>query len=123
MKPQSLRALVASSDQRWRAKYVNALLNAGCDVHTATDGFQGLNLLRCQVYDLVLMDDSVNDLEPVEFSFNVREVAANNPVLMVAGNDVGRFGRAWSRCNVFFAGAKPQVLNLIQKAVLCARLN
>jgi len=114
---RTLRALIATADKRWRDRFALAFMSQGCDIHTASDGFQALDLLLKHEYDFIVVDDSFSDVGPIEFSLNVRDLARNTPHMLVGGNGLARFRRVWRHCNVFFAGPKDHVLERISEAI------
>lgn len=111
------RALVATADLGWRERCARAFLGEGWDVHTTSEGEQVLNLLRRHMYDLVVVDESFSDMGLVEFSMNVRDIASNQPMTLIGGNNVSKFQHVWRHCNVFFAGPKDQVLEIIKQSM------
>lgn len=118
-----LTALVVAGDRAWGCQCVDRLLAAGCDVHTASDGLRGIDLLRKLRYDLIVVDDALGDVSPLEFTLNFRELTSNVPVYIVAGgclDDLPELGRF---CPVFFAGSRTEVLARFDAAVERAAAN
>jgi CheY-like chemotaxis protein len=123
MESSSLTALVVTGDRRWRGQCVDRLLTAGCDVHTASDGLRGINLLRKQIYDLVVVDDSLKDVSPLEFTLNLRELTANAPVYIIAGVHLENLPQLWRFCRIFFVGSPDDALARIDAAIERATLS
>ena len=117
MQEDNLTVLVATADADWQRQCEIVLVKRGCLVHTACDGFEALGMLCRHVYDCVVVDDSLSDVGPIELSLNVRDLAPNEPLMLVGGDDLTRFGRVWRLCNVYYAGPKAQVLEAIPAAL------
>ncbi len=117
MNGSRLTALVVTGDRRWGCQCVDRLLAAGCDVHTASDGLRGIDLLRKQRYDLIVVDDALSDVSPLEFTLNLRELVPNAPVYIVAGDQVDRLPGPQRVCETFFAGVRTDALTCIEAAV------
>ena len=117
MERNTLTALVVTGDRRWGGQCVDRLLAAGCDVHTASDGLRGINLLRKQIYDLVVVDDSLDDVSPLEFSLNLRELTPNTPVYIIAGIRLENAPQLWRYCRIFFVGSPDGALAQIDAAI------
>lgn len=111
------KALVATGDLNWRERCTRALLGVGWDVHTASEGEQVLDLLRRHRYDFVVVDESFSDMGLVEFSMNVRDIAPNRPMTLIGGSNVARLQRVCRHCNIYFAGPREEVLDVIRQAM------
>jgi DNA-binding NtrC family response regulator len=112
-----LRALVVSQELRWKLEYTKTLLTEKCDVHTAARGFDALDLLRKSVYDLVVVDESLDYLGLVEFALNLRDLLEHLPVTMVAGENLRHFDRIWQKCNVYYVGDPANLLRHLPGAI------
>jgi len=117
MDNQNHKALVATADSGWLERCTRAFIGEGWNVHVASAGQEALDLLRKHLFDFVVVDESFSDMGLVEFSLNVRDIASNRPVTLVGGNNLSRLQRVWRRCDVYFAGPKDQVLDIIRQTV------
>lgn len=86
-----LLVLLVSDDTRWRSACADICLARHCNVHTASSGFQGLDNLRKHRYDVVILDDSINDLSPFEFHLHLQDLTSNEPAVLVAGSETQTF--------------------------------
>lgn len=111
------RALVVTVDKRWRDHCVNTLINAGCEVDTASKAAAAFDLCQKVPFDLVLLDDSLPDYGPIETVLTVRDVAQHDPALFVGGDKMDRFHRFWERTHVTFAGEKGQIPGQVMSAL------
>lgn len=109
--------LVVTADDRWKDSCTRAFIRKGCVVTTVKDGQQALDILQRHSFDIVADDDSYPDMGPLEFTFNVRDVAANEPVILLGGTDLEQFEYVWTRWKVFFAGPKQEVIAIIPASV------
>ncbi len=115
MNGQSTRALVACGNQFRRAQFANVLLQAGWNVHTVSAGAQMLDLLRKQRYALTLLDDSLEELAPIEGALYVRDLAPNAPDIIIAGNSTERHQQVWARAGVRLSAQADEVLRQLPK--------
>ncbi len=76
--------LLASADAAWRMACSERLLNSGCDVHTAINGYRAMDDLRKHQYDLIVFDDSMPDFSILELHLNVCDLARNAPRQIIA---------------------------------------
>lgn len=117
MEKQNSKALVATADKGWREPCAWAFMGEGFDVHTASDWFQALDLVRKQEYDVIVVDDSFSEVGLIEFSLSIHDLAANQPRILVGGSDLSRFQRIWKHCHVYFAGPKGEVLQVLKQII------
>ena len=113
----SLKALVASADGDWRTLFADTLMGRGCDVHTTSDGMEGVDLIHKHDYDIVVVDETLAQMSHVEFVLNVRDIASKMPVAIVTGKAVEKHAKLWQHCGVFFAGNRPAGARKIEEAV------
>lgn len=116
-----VKALVATENKPWRSAFVEALYDEGCDLHTASSGFEALDLLRKNTYDLILIDDSFSDVGVLELCLNLRDLVNEMPLVMVSGEDLGKYVPFWRRFGLFFVGRRTAVLRNVPNAVERAR--
>lgn len=110
-------ALVATSQAQWRRRCAERLLEHGCDIHTASNGFRGLDLLRKHIYDIIVVDDSFSDISPLEFSLTATELAPNVPLTLVAGHRIAKLQPILNRRDVYASGSRDEVLDRLGDAV------
>ncbi|MBI2434982.1 MAG: response regulator [Candidatus Hydrogenedentes bacterium] len=116
-----VKALVAGENKPWRSAFIEALYDEGCDLHTATSGFEALELLRKEPYSVVIIDDSLSDVGALELCLNLRDLVNEMPVVMVAGEDLAKYVPFWRRVGLFFVGRRTTVLRNVGHAVERAR--
>ncbi len=118
---RTLSVLVVTADEQWQGRCAQAFLDRACQVIKARSGLQALVSLRKSSFDIVIADDSCFDMEPIEFTLNVRELAVNEPMLLLGGRELERFAYVWRRWQVFFAGPKEDLLATIPRCIHEAR--
>lgn len=109
--------LVAASQTEWRRRFSERLLDEGCDIHTASSGFRGLDLLRKHLYDIIVVDDSFSDISALEFSLTAADLAPNAPLTLVAGSRIAKMRPVLDRRAVYFSGPREAVLEQLSAAV------
>lgn len=114
-------ALVAAHDEDWRTLFRETLERNGCVVFSTGDGLEGMQLMKERVYDIVVVDESLDGAGQVEFVLSIRDLAPTNPVVLVAGSNVERFDRVWQQRDVSFAAARSCIAKKIPDAVRAAR--
>jgi len=114
---QRIRTLTVSEDDDWRSLFARALLEMGCEVHTASDGMEATDLVRKHSYDLLLVDREVGQMGQIEFILNVRDVAPRMPLVVVCGSKAGWQRAFWARCNVFSVSSRAEVAADLARAV------
>jgi CheY-like chemotaxis protein len=117
MATPSLKALIVSANPQWRTLYSRTFMEERCEVLAAATGFNGLEHVQRELFDFILVDESLRDMGPIEFTLNVRDVAPNEPCILVAGDSLERFRRVWNRCGVFLSGTRGEVLGAIPDAI------
>ena len=118
---RKLKALLATADDDWRVVFADELIGKGCDVHTASSGLEAIDLVRKHRYDLVVVDQSLDDDGEVELVFNLRDLSADMPIVVLSGAHVEQRQRIWQRCGVFFAGPRARAMRKMGEAVEAAR--
>lgn len=116
-----LKALVATGNDDWEAMFAEGLIQNGCDVHTSSHCLEAIDLLRKHRYDVVLVDEDLEDGNQVEFLFNLRDMVPSMPVVLASGSSAHKRQKLWRLCNVFFAGSRTRVAGKIAEAVHKAR--
>lgn len=96
-------------------------MGSGIDVHTASRGRTAIDLLHKHTYEYIVVDDSLEDMSVLELSLYVPELAANQPVLMVACPDEALFKNVWNRCHAHIAGTRSRILQALTEYLSEAR--
>jgi hypothetical protein len=112
-----VRVLIATADGAVKERCRTALKSSGCVVEYSAGGFAMLGLLRRGRYDVVAMDDSLEDMGLVELLLNIEEIAANDPTIVTGGHELWRFRRVFDRCNVTLSGPPEEVPEMVATAV------
>jgi len=61
-----------------------ALEGLGYDCHTAQDGYQGLEKINSNRFDVVLSDIEMSNIDSLEFLKRIKELDPDLPVVMVS---------------------------------------
>ncbi len=96
-------ALIACCHQKRKEQYTKSALNEGWDVHTVSRGTDAFDLLHKRRYDLIVMDESIDDQSPVEFSLSAADIATNHPAIVVAAKRFTPVKALWDECRVIHA--------------------
>ena len=81
------RALVIDDDPFTLELFLFELKSQGFEVTTASNGSNGLELLRDQDFDVVLTDLNMPDINGIEMVRQSRELRPNTEVIVVTGDD------------------------------------
>lgn len=106
-------ALIVTLDRDWGASCTRRLADLGCKVRQATSGASAIESLQKQVYDLVVVDDTLSDFDPVEFGLSVREVTPNRPQLFVGLRRLSALDHISEPCNIVYVGPRDRMLHEI----------
>lgn len=121
MNESNPKALVATRNPARRRLLANALLDQDCDVHTASRLGDSLDLLRKQRYDIVLVDETLEGMSPLEFTLNLRDLVKPMPVALVAGDFNGHPERLQRQCELYYMGGADELVERVPDAVREAR--
>jgi len=111
------KALVVTAADDWSALFAGELIGKGCDVHTASEAAEAVDLLRKHQYDLMVVDQDVGGMDVVEFVLTVRDIASGEPVLLVSDVPTANKQKVWDRCGVFVAGTRAVVAKRLGEAI------
>ena len=95
-----MKTILAVDDSRSLRQMVTFILNtAGYLVTEAENGFDGLALAKKQIFDVILTDQNMPQMDGLAFIKSLRALPAyeNTPILMLtteAGDDIKEKGRA-----------------------------
>jgi signal transduction histidine kinase len=82
----SANILVIDDDHEVRQVVIDTLLDAGHRVQSAADGASGLDLVRGQGFDLVLLDFAMPGMNGAEVARAIREMRPEQRILFVTGH-------------------------------------
>jgi len=116
-----VKVLVAGENKPWLSAFVEALYDEGCDLHTASTGFETIELMRKHTYDMIVIDDSFTDVGPLELCLNLRDLVNEMPIVLVSGEDLAKYVPFWRRFGLYFVGRRTAVLRNLPGAVDRAR--
>jgi len=80
------KILVVEDDRFFRDIFTDLLTGQGYDVSCASNGQEGLEMLSCQPYDLVVTDLVMPEVDGMEILAKAREIDPSLDVIMVTGN-------------------------------------
>ncbi len=112
------KALVASADKAWQDDCAARFAHSGCDVHIVAAGLDALDLLRRHQYDIIALDNSFPDMNAIEFTLNIKDLAVNGPLTLVGDEEMEKHRCIRRRCNAYFIGPKDCLPAHIYQAVL-----
>lgn len=83
--PAMIRILLAEDDQAMRTYLARALQNAGYDVVSVDRGTEALVLLESEVFDLLLSDIVMPEMDGIELAQRCNEVSPQTKVMFITG--------------------------------------
>ena len=104
---EKLKVLVVDDNEEFCQNISDILELRDYEVITAYDGFKGLEMVRQNGFDLVLMDIRMPAMNGVETFKKVKEIAPDTPVIMVTAFTVEDLIREALREGAFGALKKP----------------
>ncbi len=81
------RVLLVDDDSRVLAALERALMIKGFDISTAECGTQALESIRRRIYDVIVLDIQMPDIDGVEVCRRLRDGGDRTPVLMLTARD------------------------------------
>jgi len=116
-----LRILVVDDSEGFCRSTADILKMRDYEVATAYDGFKALELVKRDVFDLVLMDIKMPIMDGVETFKKIKEMAPDTSVIMMTGYAVEDLIREALREGAFSALNKPldfdEIFKLIERAI------
>ena len=108
---------MVSQDENWLRECAAAAGISPNHVDHATNGVNALKALRANQYDLNTVDDSItdDDIGAVEFCLNIRDLANNQPTVIVGGVDSPQISALKSYLGVEYIGPKEKVPEILQR--------
>ena len=117
---EKLKILVVDDNEEFCLNVTDILELQGYEVVSAHDGFKGLELVKENGFDLVLMDVKMPVMDGVETYKKVKEIAPDTPVIMVTAFAVEELLSEALRQGAYGSLKKPidfdQLLELIKQA-------
>ncbi|VWX51847.1 cell cycle two-component system response regulator CpdR [Novosphingobium sp. 9U] len=80
-----IRILLAEDDQAMRTYLARALQNAGYDVVSVDRGTDALALLEAELFDLLLSDIVMPEMDGIELAQRCNEVSPQTKVMFITG--------------------------------------
>ncbi len=118
---EKLRILVVDDNEEFCQNITDILELRDYEVMTAYDGFKGLELVRQNVFDLVLMDVKMPAMNGVETFKKIKQIVPDMPIIMVTAYAVEELIREALREGAFGFLKKPldfdKLFNLIEQAM------
>ena len=115
-----LRVLVVDDNEEFCKNVTDILELKGYEVMSAYDGFKGLEAVKENGFNLVLMDVKMPVMDGVEAYKKIKEIAADTPVIMVTAFAVEDLIREALQQGAYGSLKKPidfdQLLELIEQA-------
>lgn len=111
------RALIVSSKHDWRNTLIPKLIDPDWDLYIVSRANEGADLLTKKHFDLIVVDDSLRDMDPPEFCLAINDLVSNKPLVLVAGEEVERYQRLWKYCAVHMAGSRDEVGRSVKTAM------
>lgn len=108
--------LVVSQDETWLRECAQAMRIPLDAVHHATEGTSALKALRSNQFSLIAVDNSFpeNDIGPIEFCLYVRDLASNNPMLLVGSVEPPQLFALREYLNIDHIGPKGEIPEILK---------
>lgn len=80
-----IRILLAEDDSAMRTYLARALENAGYSVASVGDGLDALQLLKTEIFDLLLSDIVMPEMDGIELAQKCNEISPSTKVMFITG--------------------------------------
>jgi len=100
------------------AERIQQQLRKNFIVELATSGTDGIQLISDDVFDVILLDLGLPDMQGLEVCQHIRKISDNTPILVLTGVDTTK-----SRVELLDAGADDYVTKPFDPGELLARIN
>lgn len=80
-----IRILLAEDDSAMRTYLGRALENAGYSVASVGDGLEALSLLKTEIFDLLLSDIVMPEMDGIELAQKCNEISPRTKVMFITG--------------------------------------
>lgn len=117
MPPMQQRALVVTRNDSWGNTCISAFERQGYAVDRAVSGVEAMGLMHKKGYSYVAVDDSLPDLDPIEFGLGTRETAQSQPKLLVGLHRVSALRRIADPCHIVHVDSGDGIIAAIPRIV------
>lgn len=117
------KTLIAVGNENWNSVFSEAFRYNGHKVHSTSEGETALHLAQNNIYDHILIDDSLRQMQQIEFVLNLKEVLSRPTKLIISGDHVQKYLRVWNYCGVKIKGTRDEILKLVQSWQSCQNPN
>ncbi len=80
-----IRILLAEDDDSMRAYIQRALENAGYSISAVANGIEALPLLETEIFDLLLSDIVMPEMDGIELAQRCNEISPSTKVMFITG--------------------------------------
>ncbi len=80
-----IRILLAEDDQAMRTYLTRALENSGYSVMAVASGMEALPLIETEIYDLLLSDIVMPEMDGIELAQRCNEISPSTKVMFITG--------------------------------------
>lgn len=113
--------LIAAGDPEWNSIFTRAFRKTGSEIHSTLEGETAVNLVRNNVYDHILVDESLKRIRYIEFLFNLTDLLKYPAKIIVTGDDLRKFEKVWKHCGVTLSGTRDKILTRIKSGIPLSR--
>jgi DNA-binding response OmpR family regulator len=114
---ESMKILVVEDEPKVAAYLKKGLEESGYEIDLANDGLQGLEFVRKNAYDLVLLDLIMPHLNGIELSYKIKSISPNTPIIMLTA-----LSSTEDKLDGFEAGADDYMVKPFEFRELLARI-
>lgn len=90
MDPKPKKILLVEDEDFIRSLYQRQLQKAGFEVYTAVDGATGLNMLKTQTFDLLLLDIMLPGMNGLQLLKEFKTQNPNSPMITILLTNLGQ---------------------------------
>jgi DNA-binding response OmpR family regulator len=112
-----MKILVVEDEPKVAAYLKKGLEESGYEIDLANDGLQGLEFVRKNAYDLVLLDLIMPHLNGIELSYKIKSISPNTPIIMLTA-----LSSTEDKLDGFEAGADDYMVKPFEFRELLARI-
>lgn len=115
-------ALIVSKDPRTIETAKRALNGPrGIGLRIVSNAIEATDLLDKRNYEIIVFDDTVEMMNPVEFAFYVPDLTSDDAHTIAVGETLGTYENVLERCGVTLAQSLDELhrrLEILRKAIL-----
>lgn len=112
-----MKILVVEDEPKVAAYLKKGLEESGYDIDLANDGLQGLEYVRKNSYDLVLLDLIMPHMNGIELSYKIKSISPHTPIIMLTA-----LSSTEDKLDGFEAGADDYMVKPFEFRELLARI-